>query len=666
MRLFARMIVVFHLGIVSLQSLNERTVQDTACFGTGDHSLIDANCSSTEKIFPIQLNAGAKLSTSACPLEMESNATDLLVQQCCLPDTAQDCVALVNTYVPDIASDYLETCVGREACLRRQAFRMDVLSIPTCNSSAFPPQTHYLYLDYYCVPESKIGRFPTADLTNDGVGSLIYLQGSTYPLQIVSTTVTCSLETDCSENIVIYGLHVNFELDNVTCNQAMVMNDTSGTLYTVGCSDNDAVSGHRLRTLATSNHNYMEIYYNSLTSNQGLFWLAFHGSGNLTLNCPRRDPINQCLTTTEMTTTTTEPTTTTTEPTTTTTEPMTTTTEPTTTTTEPITTTTEPMTTTTPEPTTTTPETTTTTTTSSPPSTGASSADGGSTTMIIMIVVVVVVLLILALVAVLIYFKCYKKKGDSTGDVEECADKKDSKLKQEEHSLPEISTPDVKEQPQPESERETKTQIGDVGAFGNKLPTLSIDNGNVQPPDNILPTLSIDDGNFQQPGNILPTLSIDNCNVQQPDNILPTLSIDNGNVQQPDNMQEKKKKKKKKKRKRKSRSAENNEDFLHCDEVQPGASNIFTTEENVEENLKKKRKKHKKYDNRISPEHSCGPDVIPPPNHVDNHATDGNQSNKKKRRKKKKKLRESMNADGEDTGARDTDETLRTGDSVIE
>ncbi|XP_033759837.1 uncharacterized protein LOC117342001 [Pecten maximus] len=138
-------------------------------------------------------------------------------------------------------------------------------------------------------------------MTNDGDGSILYLQGSTYPLMTSNTSMTCSLETDCYKSIAIYGLHINFQLDNVTCNQTMVMNDTSGTLYTIGCTDNDVSSEYKLRTLATSNDNYMEIYYTSLiyfiwllTTYESLLNCILTVSGNLAIDCPRKDPIKQC------------------------------------------------------------------------------------------------------------------------------------------------------------------------------------------------------------------------------------------------------------------------------------------------------------------------------------------------------------------------------------
>ncbi|XP_069120630.1 muscle M-line assembly protein unc-89-like isoform X2 [Argopecten irradians] len=394
-------LTIFLIEFVSLQTLNERTVRYTACFGTGDHALINANCSSMENIYPIQLQVGAKPSTSGCPLETEANETDTVVQQCCVPATNQDCIAPYITYAPAIASSYFETCVGRITCFTRQAARVDVLSITSCNATGYPGQTHYMYLDYYCVPGSKIGRFPSVDMTNDGAGSIIHLQGSNYPFMTSVTSMTCSVETDCYEAISIYGLHVDFQLDNVTCNQDLVLNDTSGTLTTIGCANNDATSGYGIRTLATSNDNYIELHYTSVASNQGLIWLAFKVTGNLTVNCPRKDPVNQCLTTTttpdtttttstteeSTTTTTTEATTsTTTEETTTTTEMTTTTRETTTTTTELTastttdTTTTEMMNTTTPETQPTTP--------ASPVQKGASTADTGSSNMIIIIIVV--------------------------------------------------------------------------------------------------------------------------------------------------------------------------------------------------------------------------------------------------------------------------------------
>ncbi|XP_069120634.1 uncharacterized protein [Argopecten irradians] len=227
---YSGIINIFLVVNASFQSLNEREIRHTACYGNGHQSFIDANCSDAENIYPIRLIAGAKPSSSGCPAEMEWDAPDSLVQGCCVPDSDLDCQAPVNTYIPDGASNYLDTCVGRTMCRKRPAFRMDVLKITTCNSSIYPTQTHYLYLDYYCIPDSNIGRFPLVNETNDVTGSLIYLQGSEYPSKTSVTAMTCSLETDCFEFINIYGMHIYFEQDNVTCNQTMVLSDTSGTL----------------------------------------------------------------------------------------------------------------------------------------------------------------------------------------------------------------------------------------------------------------------------------------------------------------------------------------------------------------------------------------------------------------------------------------------------
>ncbi|XP_033739653.1 mucin-22-like [Pecten maximus] len=361
------------------------------CYGIQDGNVyMDAQCPSDGRIVVRDVFGGAKINVTGCERFTSTVEEEAM---CCTPADSDCTFDYSVTGGFDANYKYQINCTGKSEC---DKIRVDTMETPDSCPSGYLETSNYLYMYYYCIPVSSIGRTDSASLQGTNDPSYLYLWSPNFPNPIDSsvTSSTCSIETACGSQITVSALDIRLQSDSTgVCRQSIAIKDNS-SIITLDCSNNNIFV---IQDIFTSQSNYLEMTFsNDLGQTNGYFWIGFTSDtcGSLKISCPTVAPEYDCVAnstsgsscvTTTLTTTTDVPTTTTDISTTTpvdTSTTLTTTTDVATTTTDTSTT----LTTTTDVPTTTlttttdVPTTTVTTTTDAPTTTVTTSTDATTTT----------------------------------------------------------------------------------------------------------------------------------------------------------------------------------------------------------------------------------------------------------------------------------------------
>jgi hypothetical protein len=120
------------------------------CYGAG---LMEGNCSSTQKIYPLDILVGTKHRSLNCSLEYtpDLNWTMTQFDACCRPESGDGCVGTyVNVDDPLSTFRYYEYCIGRTQCLVLQVPRADTAYL-SCDPTQYYAQTTYMAMNYNCI-----------------------------------------------------------------------------------------------------------------------------------------------------------------------------------------------------------------------------------------------------------------------------------------------------------------------------------------------------------------------------------------------------------------------------------------------------------------------------------------------------------------------------------
>lgn len=120
------------------------------CFGAG---LMDGNCSSTQKIYPLDVVVGTKERSLNCSMEYtrDLNWTTTQFDMCCKPEPGDNCVGkYINVGNPLSTFIFYEYCIGRSTCRVLQVPRVDTAYL-SCDQTQYYAQTTFMAMEYECI-----------------------------------------------------------------------------------------------------------------------------------------------------------------------------------------------------------------------------------------------------------------------------------------------------------------------------------------------------------------------------------------------------------------------------------------------------------------------------------------------------------------------------------
>lgn len=260
----------FILKFLSLkgQTLPEgSTDRTTVCAGTN----LLGSCPVGEVIVVKDVQYGTKLTTT-CPLSSTTNG--------CCDYSATDCFDPPYTGTTQQAA-----CSGRSLC---NAVAVGEEDTSSCGAT-YPGLNHYLTMEYYCIPGSRIG--PSSSATLQETGKLVYLRNTDYPSPIRASpiSISCSVETTvCTSQVSVYFVHFELSDGGGSCTDTQILKiDDDGAVERYTCSHN---TDYTINQKLTSTSNYLTITINNPNGiSDGKFWLGLKATDNtapIKLSCP--------------------------------------------------------------------------------------------------------------------------------------------------------------------------------------------------------------------------------------------------------------------------------------------------------------------------------------------------------------------------------------------
>ncbi|KAL5010041.1 hypothetical protein ScPMuIL_012346 [Solemya velum] len=294
---FVLLFTLFSITIYKSSSqLPETEKQYYACCGSHDGKVfLDADCPASMVIAINEVYVGTKPNFMGCPQETSNPFTELLELTCCSPDDVNDCIVpySVKTYFHPV-------CTGKNVCPKLQTDNQPT----SCEGGSFMTNSNYMYMDYYCIPEIKIGQFDNAAISF-GSSVMCYLQSAGYPVSAISggSSHACSVETDCLETVTTSLIDIRLMNSTDICQQRLTITDGSST-HIISCTENNDYVINKEYYYSQGNYLRLELK-SSLATDDGYVWIGIQASGSVSIQCPAKAIQNPCTPTTTTTNTTT-------------------------------------------------------------------------------------------------------------------------------------------------------------------------------------------------------------------------------------------------------------------------------------------------------------------------------------------------------------------------